>query len=212
MIPDRREHRDSGTDRGMQTPGTIGPPARGFTLIEMMAVILLVGLGVSVTTMSLDNATPHHRLHSQARKVGSLIKRARMQSIKNGQYHILLYDTENNRIRLLESDPESFLTPGEEIVDPEDVEEQNYMIEETFPPYIDIARIRMDESLNSGQNVIRIPISPQGYIQPHIIHMTGEEDLQYSVIPNAISGRVQYSSGHVEGTQFQQDDRSSLLD
>ena len=79
--------------------GVRGPAQSGFTLIELMAVVLIIGLAMGIVIPNLT-ATRHSRLDEQARAVVARLELARERAIATGQPHRLLIDLEAGRYRV----------------------------------------------------------------------------------------------------------------
>jgi prepilin-type N-terminal cleavage/methylation domain-containing protein len=64
----------------------------GFTLLELLAVMALLGLVLFFVVPRLDNISPKTRLRSAARKIGSTMELAQGQAIATGKEYVLAYD------------------------------------------------------------------------------------------------------------------------
>ncbi len=72
---------------------------RGFTLIEMMAVILIIGLMFALFLPNLD-ASRMTRLEDQAREVGRRVELARERAIMTGAPHRVLFEVGEGAMRV----------------------------------------------------------------------------------------------------------------
>lgn len=71
----------------------------GFTLIEMIAVVLILGLATSLVVPNLS-ATRSNRLRDQARKIAHQLEAARQSAITSGTPHRLFIQLEEGFIRV----------------------------------------------------------------------------------------------------------------
>src|SRR5258708_8213439 len=62
-----------------------GRNQRGFTLVELIAVIVIVGLIAMVTVTRLDFLVPKYRLRGAARDVGSVLGLGKPHAASNGK-------------------------------------------------------------------------------------------------------------------------------
>lgn len=74
---------------------------RAFTLIELMAVVVLVSIVAATVTVHLDGFTEQGRLRSAARQIGALYRTARAQAVSSGRPALLEYDVGSDRVRVL---------------------------------------------------------------------------------------------------------------
>jgi prepilin-type N-terminal cleavage/methylation domain-containing protein len=72
---------------------------RGFTLIEILAVVLIIGLTFGFFLPNLD-ATRVRRLETRAREVAALVQVTRERAIVTGAPHRLVLDLESGAMRM----------------------------------------------------------------------------------------------------------------
>ncbi len=65
---------------------------RGFTLLELLCVMALLGLLLFVIIPNIDNMTPTARLKGAARRIGTTMELAQGESIAAGKEFTLAYD------------------------------------------------------------------------------------------------------------------------
>lgn len=70
--------------------------ARGFTLVELMAVVFILGVIALAMIPALDNMVPSYRLRSGAREVGSMIELAQSEAIANRKEFAIAYDLDEH--------------------------------------------------------------------------------------------------------------------
>ncbi len=79
---------------------------RGFTLLELLAVVALLGIVLFFVVPKLDNVTPGSRLKAAARKVGSTMELAQGQAIATGKEHVLAYDLSKGTLWIILPPPD----------------------------------------------------------------------------------------------------------
>lgn len=70
--------------------------SRGFTLIELVLVILIIGLLLAVVAPSLGGLLRSQKLDSAARTVAGMLKQARVHAATEAKPYRLVIDTEDN--------------------------------------------------------------------------------------------------------------------
>lgn len=69
---------------------------RGFTLVELLAVVFVVSVIALALIPALDNMVPSYRLRSGARDVGSMIELAQSEAIANRKEFAIAYDLDEH--------------------------------------------------------------------------------------------------------------------
>jgi prepilin-type N-terminal cleavage/methylation domain-containing protein len=79
---------------------------RGFTLIEMVVVLVLISLSIALITPSLSSFSKRVEMKATAKKVSGILRYFRSESIQKGRVYQILFDsgTGEIRIRVLEKE------------------------------------------------------------------------------------------------------------
>jgi len=72
--------------------------ARGFTMIEVLVVLVLAGLLAAISTPFIERIIRHERLRSSVREVYSIVLAARMQAVKRNAQVIVKFDLANRTV------------------------------------------------------------------------------------------------------------------
>ena len=84
----------------MTAPGTPAAAIRrrlGYTLIELMVVIMIVGMGAGVVAISWDAIIPGERLNSDVRALAARLHGTRSDAIARSAEFKIFYDLDHNR-------------------------------------------------------------------------------------------------------------------
>ncbi|MFN3167806.1 MAG: Tfp pilus assembly protein FimT/FimU [Phycisphaeraceae bacterium] len=83
-------------------------PSRGFTLIELVLVMLIIGLLLAIVAPSLGGLLRSQRMDQGARTVAAMLKDARVRAAGEAKPYRLVIDTQDNTAWLEVLTPEGF--------------------------------------------------------------------------------------------------------
>lgn len=83
----------TGSDRARRLPGA----PRGFTLVELLVVVLLIGLVVSLAVLSIRTPSPTERLQEEAARLHARMDLAREEAVLRAQSLGLAVDRDGYR-------------------------------------------------------------------------------------------------------------------
>ena len=178
-----------------------GPAARaGFTLVELLVVIIVLGLMTTVTALNWKKIVPREQLNAAVRDLSNMLNATRSEAIaRNAEYRVL-YDLDAQRYWVetpFRRDGGLALPriPGEE--DPE--ADQRATIDETFLEdgvrYVSVTID--DEEYVDGQVFVRF--SPQGSSSAHRIVLFHEPTATNQTIEVlGLTGLIRFHEGLYE--------------
>jgi len=194
--------------------------ARGFTLIEMVAVIVVIGL---LFTLALPQfrARTHADLKRSAVKLAATIEHVFYQSVFRHETLRLHYDLEGSSYWL-----DRFVDPAAGKDEPaggpegaseapgqgaggdgpqDEVEEPHYVVDHAILPepvdlpsgvFITSVSTQYIEETTEGEAFTHF--FPDGYVEPTVIYMSDKRGAEYTLYASPISGRVKVLPGHHE--------------
>jgi prepilin-type N-terminal cleavage/methylation domain-containing protein len=166
-------------------PGLTSHP-RGFTLIELTMVILIIGFLLSLTVPRLRDVVLTDNLKTTVRILTATIRQLRYQAIKDHTEYFLKFDFGSNR----------FLTDSPYMSE----EERAVAIKNSFSPPSDVRVIDIcfkgEEKKTSGE--ISISFSKEGYISPGVIHLVSEDGRRFTLSLSPFLGSVNALEGYIE--------------
>ncbi|MFH0944079.1 MAG: prepilin-type N-terminal cleavage/methylation domain-containing protein [Planctomycetota bacterium] len=167
---------------------------QGFTLIELMIVIGLLGVMMGVVFLRLDTLVPSTRLKSDARRLASYLEQAFNHCVVSGRQVRFEYDIDLRSFRFfypfeLAEDGLTILGEGEtSVVDWE-------RLSDTI--LIHDVRIGEGDPISSGR--VFVDFQPRGVVTGHVVHLTKEgSDNYFSILVSPLLGYVDVVSGFVE--------------
>lgn len=186
----------------------------GFTLVEIMAVLVIIGLGVYLTGMLITQAPPRYRLEAGAKKVGAILRQARTRAISSGQSLVVEVQEEGRQVRVYprswnpESNSSRINGTGSfsSNVGSGASDSKGRVDHYTLPERVRIQGV-VRRHLNDAEKTSTILVAPSGHFGSHVIRLTGEGDLETTVVPNPATGTVRYMNGDTSPSLVIQDNR-----
>ena len=170
----------------------------GFTLVEMMVVIIIVGSMVSVIAMNWQKIMPRTQLGASVRALSNTLASTRSEAITRNNEYRIIYDLDEQRYWV----ETPFLKEGglalQRIPGEEDPEEENARILTSLTLMkngVSLSSVTIDEEVYvDGQCYVRF--SPQGSSSSHTIllhHASTQRNYTIEVL--ALSGQIRFHDG-----------------
>ncbi len=159
---------------------------KGYTLIELMVVIVLLGLMFTIATPRIRDALFRDELKGATRQMVGLITQLRNEAIREHKDYILHFDLESNRFW--------FDSPSM-------TEEERARVAADASPlpgqvYIMDVRISGEGKIMHGEVGIRI--NKKGYIQQSVIHLGTEDNREFTLLLSPFLRRVEVYDKYIE--------------
>lgn len=167
--------------------------SEGFTLLELLAVLALMGMLGLVVTVNLQSLLPSVQLKSAARRISSILKTARSQAVITDHTYFVEYNRENGSVEIRPFTPSSDTHRAGK----SDEENEDGAVRQTY--YLP-AEVQFEE-LNSLQDqsetearkqggTFGVLVHTHGFIQPHAIQVSNEEGTRLQIVPNPVTGEI----------------------
>ena len=178
---------------------------RGYTLIEMSVVLVIMGILMLVTIGRVDNLLPRYRVRSCVREIASEIRLARASAMTTGMPHYIQYDVPNRTYWILSPEKVTQATDDVEVADTAEnaFKEAEYKwvktMERKLPDNVKFEKVMWSAEQVAEQMPVTVECTPYGSVRRHTIWITGEEDnSKFTVTASPVTGFVELKEGHVE--------------
>jgi len=160
---------------------------KGYTLIELIVVIVLLGMIFTLTAPKFRDAILTDNLKSTTRKLVGKIKALRNKTIQNHEAQILRFDLESNMYWVESAD---MTEEGRAFARKENAA--------YFPSGIRIADIWIKGMGKKMTGETAILFTKKGYVQESVIHLESEDGREFTLILSTFLPRVKVLDSYIE--------------
>ncbi len=146
-----------------------GCGADGFTLLELIAVIVIVGLLAAFAPLILDSVVVERELEAEVARLGDTIEILLRQAVLDGVPYAIHYDTQGDRyamqvpIEVVYDDPTGNTDSATTLV----LEEDPDLEWRALADGIDLQLYEGTKKIDDGR--FRVELSPRGTVDPHAL-------------------------------------------
>lgn len=161
--------------------------AAGFTLLELIVVIALIGILMVVSVPAMRNTLIDNPLQSACRKMIGYIGGVRNKAIQEQQPFLLYIDLDENRLwHVRESDEK----PGEK-----EFPEKGVL---QLPEDVNLRDMWARSVGTTSRGTPEVWISRQGYLDQTILHIEGDDGERLSLILSSFLPGIEVREGYYE--------------
>lgn len=174
---------------------------RGFTLIEISAVVLIMALLLTTATVNLDRVLPSSRSESAARELLSTLDLARTSAVAQGRDYWVQIDVELDRYRILAP----FDRDGKPARSPEDRSALSWV---TLPDGVHFAGIQPAGGRYVEAGSYEVRFDQIGAADQLYIHLDNDAGAGYALTARILSltGHAKVLKGRVEPAPVSESD------
>ena len=159
---------------------------RGFTLLELLIVCLLISITLAFSIPSLRNSLVSDQLAAGSRKVISLVRSSRARAVAEQKDYLILYDSEERKLWYRQAEEE------------EDQGNRGSSGSVTLPSDVSIQKVKQAGG-GSEQNPLNtgIWVSKEGYMDKTLIQLEDSEDNSLNLLISPFLPTITVSTGPV---------------
>jgi prepilin-type N-terminal cleavage/methylation domain-containing protein len=172
----------------------------GFTIIELIAVIFILGLLFGLVVPNLDRVSPKYSIRAVARRIASTMEEVRSQAAWEGKTFSIVYDLDQQEYWILM--PQQLNNEGNPTSEEREI--LSGIAEKPLKGVkIESVILPDNEQVTSGQ--VTIDVEQHGSTGSHIVCLINEEEEKLSVKFNALLGLVSFYNGEVKFTEYKEE-------
>lgn len=181
----------------------------GYTLIELIMVILILGIMLSLVFAKVEHLTPRYSLRAAARDLARVVALARSQAAAQGRIYFVRYKLVENRYYLLAPFEDEAPAPTRENpgAEPPPIPQLHWepVFKQQLPEGILFRDVVVGTSDKVEEQDVNVEISPFGITKGHVVHLTdGRND--YSIEINPLTGHARFHEEYFESPSAEEDE------
>jgi len=170
-------------------PPTARRGAAGFTLVELMVVVVLLGIAIAIVMPRISRAMFASDIKLATRQLAALVQVTRDRAVRSHrpQYR-LNYDLKEGEIWV------TYIAPSGEVVE----DERTLMRRRHWPGQIRLVDVitQFQGRREEDQDLFTVFL-PSGYIERTLLHLTDGE-VEFTLVIDSLTGRIQRHDGFIE--------------
>jgi prepilin-type N-terminal cleavage/methylation domain-containing protein len=171
----------------------------GFTLIELMMVILILGIIATVVGPNIDRISPKYSLRAGAREIASTVEHCRSQSALTGETYSIVYELDQQEYWVL------LPVKLDEYGQPREEDREPIQPPRVVPRGVKIVSVITSDNEDHEDGEVQIDFSPYGSTGSHIVLLQyGEdEEMRIWVRANALLGFTTFHYNEVFFSRYE---------
>ena len=157
---------------------------RGFALIELIIVMIIIAISVALVSPSLSRFSKTAELRSTAQKIAAILRNSRSEAVNKGRIYQVLFSPEMREVKV------RWMKPNEEEGEGEEKKEKPSPAVYAFPEGILIKEVELKAG-QYGSEVPAIEFYPNGGSNGGSFLLETEVDKGYRIKVNFLTGMVE---------------------
>ena len=170
---------------------TLDRAQRGFTVIELMVVIIVIGLISGTVAMTIEAMLPRARLNSEVRALAATLQGARSDSIARNAEFFVEYDLDNEAYRVVTP----FSSEGGLMRFMEEEEARLAFDWHNMADGVELASVYLTGNQMS-EGIVRVRFDPLGAASDHaVVLVQPSYENFYTIEVLALTGLIRFHEG-----------------
>jgi len=179
--------RPSGTGKTRVKGRSLKRSRHGFTLIELMIVLVIIGITLGYIGPRIFNGLSSSNMDRAVRDITTMIQLARSSAVTQHKIYFIRFDIDNNKVAMYPM-PE---TSGKE---------PQMLKERKMPDGVILKSIKSAYQLQKDQGEMDLHITTEGVVEQGVIYLDGPLGKTYSLVVRPFSGTLKFYDHYVEVT------------
>lgn len=170
-----------------------GGATAGFTMVELMVVVVIIGMIASIVTVSWSAILPRESLNAEVRRLSDVIHSARSEAIARSAEYQVVYDLESREYWML--------APfGEKGAYEPEPEERQQLMRHRLPEDLRFHSITIDdEEFDQGEQVfVRFDAVGSSNAHTVVIEQNGDPPARSTIEVLPLTGLIRFHEGIFE--------------
>jgi prepilin-type N-terminal cleavage/methylation domain-containing protein len=181
------------------------PAARqGFTLVELVVVVLIMGLLMGFAATRMDFMVPKYRIRAAAREVAGVLKQGKARAAAQGKDVYFEVDLAQGRYWILAAFPKEDPSADPRIVAARPLEYQALFVRQ-LPEGVHFVDVILGERDKTATGRVRVRLSAFGASSHVILNLINGDDNIISIKMNGFTGMISYAEEHQDADELLED-------
>jgi general secretion pathway protein H len=167
-------------------------PDRGFTMIELLVVMVIISLVTAFTIPSIRTSLLSDQLKTAARRLIGLVTEVSQDAVSNQSEYILNFDLENNRVWATRGAGQGTGQDGQN----EDKKSREKKLK--IPESVKIVDITSVHGGKLSQGAPTLYFSKKGYVDKTAIHLRSDDGRDMTIVLSPFMGVARIFDSYVE--------------